>query len=341
MIFSTIARWRSWFVLAFTVAFSLIALGANGATSLLGGGSSFSESLYDAYAPSLAADTGTDIRYLTVGSGPAFRQLGAKTFSFTSTEAPPGPIVFDVLETDQDGLQMVPTGIGGLAIIYNVRGAATDIPISQDVLADIFTGKVNNWQQVSPRLPESDIRVVVRDDFAGANYVISQFLNEVTDGEVEVRPGPRWWRDIGFNPYAARNLDTGVAAAVATTEGSIGYVQLGYALEKNLETARIENRQGNFVRPTLETIEMAAAQAQYDEDFLTSGLVNPEAGYPIVGLNWMVMYKDQADPSIASGLKQVASWILTEGQDVNASKGFAPIAPEVAQRALQAVNQNL
>ena len=341
MFFSAIARRRSWLVLAFTVAFSLVALGANSATSLLGGGSSFSESLYDTYAPALLDDTGNDIRYLTVGSGPAFRQLGAKTFSFTSTEAPPGPIVLEVLETDQEGLQMVPTGFSCLAIIYNVRGAATDIPISQAVLGDIFTGKINNWQQVNPRLPESDIRVILQDGFAGANYIMSQFLNYVTDGAVEVRPGPRWWRDIGFEPYAARNLDMGVAGAVATTEGSIGYVQLGYALEKNLETARIENAQGRFVRPTLASIERAAAQAEYDDNFLTTGLVNPAEGYPIVGLNWMVMYKDQADPTIADGLKEVAAWILTEGQALNKAAGFAPIAPEVAQRALQAVNQSL
>lgn len=341
MIFSAIARRRSWLVLALTVAFSLVAFGANSATSLLGGGSSFSESLYDAYAPALVEDTGTDIRYLTVGDGPAFRQLGAKTFSFTSTEAPPGPIVFDVLETDQDGLLMVPTGIGGLAIIYNVRGAATNIRISQDVLADIFTGKINNWQQVNPRMPELDIRVVVRDDFAGANYVISQFLNNITNGAVEVRPGPRWWRDIGFKPYAARNLDTGVAGTVATTEGSIGYVELGYALEKDLETARIENAKGQFLSPTLKTIEEAAALAEYDENFLATGLVNPEGGYPIVGLNWMVMYKSQTDASIASGLKEAATWILTEGQKINESQGFAPIAADVAERALQAVNQNL
>ena len=341
MIFPAIARRRNWLALALSVALSLIAFRADSDTSLLGGGSSFSEPLYNAYAPVLAQDTGTDIRYLTVGSGPAFQQLGAKTFSFASTEAPPGPIVFDVLGTTQEGLQMVPTGIGGLAIIYNLRGAATDIPISQKTLADIFTGKLNNWQQVNPRLPEQDIRIIVRGDFAGANYILSEFLNNVTGGEVEVRPGPKWWQDIGLKPFAARNLDTGIAASVATTDGAIGYVQVGYALERNLETARIENALGNFVRPGLPAIERAASLAEYDDNFMPTGLVNPQGGYPIVGLNWMVMYKDQDSDSTATSLKAVADWILTTGQTLNPDQWFAAIDPDVAAMARAAVDRNL
>jgi phosphate transport system substrate-binding protein len=341
MIFRAIARRRNWLILALTVAFSLITLRADSSTSLLGGGSSFAESLYSTYAPAFAEDTTDEFRYLAVGDAPAYRQMQARVFSFTSTDARPGPGILEILQTDQAGLQMVPTGIGGLAVICNLRGAANEIAISRDVLAGIFTGNINNWQQVNPRLPDLDIRLILRDDFSGANYVLSQYLNAITEGEVEVRPGPRWWQDLNVQPYLSRSLDAGATAAVASTEGAIGYVEVGYALAKNLETAKIENSQGQFISPSLDSIAQSAALAKYDENFFAEGLVDPAEGYPLVALNWLAMYKDQPDEATAAGLKSMVTWVLTEGQKLNESVGFIPVPADVAQQAIAAVNRNL
>jgi phosphate transport system substrate-binding protein len=351
MIFSAIARRRTWIALALSVAFVLVAFRADSATSLLGAGSSFVESLYDGYIPQLQQDTGIRVRYLTIDSGPGFRKLGDKVTNFASSDFyPEGNEGQRLLRLDQVpglALQRIPVATGGIAIIYNIGASGdqgsstTDLRISRDMLARIFTGEVTNWQQVNASLPNLDLRVVVRCDVSGSNYILSQYLSNVPNSGVEKFPGPKWWQNVGLKPFAARELDSGVTAAVALTEGSIGYVQLGYALDKNLPTARIENASGQFVAPTLSTIEAATANLEYDEDFNATGLENPAVGYPIVGMNSVFVYKRQDKAETTEALQKAVEWMLTKGQSLNADLGYGSIPDDVAERAIEAINRNL
>ncbi|MGA1410596.1 MAG: PstS family phosphate ABC transporter substrate-binding protein [Prochlorotrichaceae cyanobacterium] len=350
MIFSAIFRRRNWLALFLTVAFSLIALQADGATRLLGAGSSFAEPLYDQYFANLKDKAGLNVRYLTIGSGQGFRQLGDKVTSFASSDFyPQGEEGQRLLRLDQVPgleLQIAPVALGGVAIIYNINSTGdnglspTDVKISREALAGIFSGEITNWQQVSPQLPSLTIKPIVHCDVSGANYILSRYLEAVTDGQIEKRPGPLWWQEAGLDPYAARTLDDGVAAAVASTEGAIGYVQVNYALEKNLETARIENSLGRFVKPELVYVQRAADTIEYD-NFRPVGIEDPAIGYPLVGINAIYYYNRQDTTETAEGLNTMLAWMLTDGQELNESYNYLAVNPEIAQLALSNLQQNL
>ena len=347
MFFSTIARRRNWFALAIAVAFSLIAFQADSATSLLGAGSSFAEPLYRDYFSQLDSERDINVRYLTIGSGQGFRQLGDKVTDFASSDFyPQGEEGRRLLRLDQVSdleLQMAPVAMGGIAIVYNLSAtgdnglAPSDVRISRETLAGIFTGQITNWQQVSADLPNLSIKPVVWCDVSGANYILSRYLEAVTDGAIEKRPGPIWWQEAGLNPYAARTLDDGVAAVVASTEGAIGYVQVNYALANNLPMARIENAQGRYISPSLDTIQSAIDTIEYN-NFQPVGISDPQEGYPIVGLNALYYYNRQDDAETLEALQSMISWILADGQDMNRSKGYLPVANEVKERALTMLN---
>lgn len=350
MIFSAILRRRNWLALFFTVAFSLIALQADSATRLFGAGSSFALPLYTEYFANLQEKADLNVRYLSIGSGQGFRQLGDKVTNFASSDFyPQGEEGQRLLRLDQVSdlsLQIAPVALGGVAIIYNINSigenslSPTDVKISRQTLAGIFTGEITNWQQVSADLPNLEIKPIVHCDVSGANYILSRYLEAVTDGKIEKRPGPIWWQEAGLDPYAARTLDDGVAAAVASTEGAIGYVQVNYALQNNLNTARIENSLGRFVKPDLVYVKRAVETIEYD-NFRPVGIADPTIGYPIVGINAIYYYNRQDTAESVAGLTTMLEWILTDGQALNEQYNYLPVDPTIAQQALENLKQNL
>lgn len=350
MIFSAILRRRNWLALFFTVAFSLIALQADSATRLFGAGSSFALPLYTEYFANLQEKADLNVRYLSIGSGQGFRQLGDKVTDFASSDFyPQGEEGQRLLRLDQVSdlsLQIAPVALGGVAIIYNINSigenslSPTDVKISRQTLAGIFTGEITNWQQVSADLPNLEIKPIVHCDVSGANYILSRYLEAVTDGKIEKRPGPIWWQEAGLDPYAARTLDDGVAAAVASTEGAIGYVQVNYALQNNLNTARIENSLGRFVKPDLIYVKRAVETIEYD-NFRPVGIEDPAIGYPIVGINAIYYYNRQDTAESVEGLTTMLEWILTDGQALNEQYNYLPVDPTIAQQALENLKQNL
>ena len=343
MIFSAILRRRNWLALFLTVAFSLIAFQADSATRLFGAGMSFAEPLYTEYFNNLKEKAGLNVRYLSIGSGQGFRQLGDKVTNFASSDFyPQGEEGQRLLRLDQVSdlsLQIAPVALGGVAIIYNLSATGenglvpADVKISRETLAGIFSGQVTDWQQVSADLPSLPIKPIVHCDVSGANYILSRYLEAVTSGEIQKRPGPIWWQEAGLNPYSARTLDDGIAAAVASTEGAIGYVQVNYALANNLNTARIENALGRFVKPDLIYVKRAAETIEYD-NFRPVGIEDPSIGYPIVGVNAIYYYNRQDTADTVEGLTTMLDWILTDGQALNEDYNYLAVDPAIAQKAL-------
>ena len=350
MFFSAILRRRNWLALLFTIAFSLVAFQADSATRLLGAGSSFAEPLYNQYFAEIENQADINIRYLNIGSGQGFRQLGDKVTHFAGSDFyPQGEEGQRLLRLDQvDGLnlEIAPVALGGVAIIYNIRSVGenglvpTDVKISRDTLAGIFSGEITDWQQVAPNLPSLSIKPIVHCDVSGANYILSRYLEAVTDGAIEKRPGPIWWQNAGLEPFAARTLDDSIAAAVASTEGAIGYVQVNFALEKNLDTARIENSLGRFVKPELIYIERAAETIEY-EGYRPVGIEDPDIGYPILGINALYYYNRQDSEETANALSTALEWMLTDGQALNEQNNYLKVDPDIAQRSLENLKNNL
>ncbi|NEP02959.1 MAG: phosphate ABC transporter substrate-binding protein PstS [Symploca sp. SIO2E9] len=321
-------------VVAATLTSTTIALAtvAASAQSLRGGGASFPELLYERYNQEYEQETGERFKYTAIGSGGGIRLFTNQALDFGSSTLIPTPIEENQME---DGLLMVPTGGSAVAIVYNLKDVTTDVRISREQLAKIFTGKISNWKQVNSRYPDRKIQVVVRSDSSGSTFILTKYLRKISDGKIAASREPDW----GFDLFATRPQDSGVAGEVRRTDGAIGYVQAGVALQNNLPVARLENQSGRYVRPTLEETKKALANIKFNEDFTSEEINDPEDGYPLVGLTWLLVNKKYLNPTVLEKTKELLNWILTKGQDFNEDVGYTRIPEDIANQVIETADQ--
>jgi ABC-type phosphate transport system, periplasmic component len=237
----------------------------------------------------------------------------------------------------KDGLLMVPTGGGSIAIVYNLEDVTADVKLSRDQLAQIFTGKIANWNQVDSRFPNKKIQVVVQSDSSGTTLTLTKYLRKITGGKIEATRAPNW----GFQVFAALPQDSAVAGEVRRIDGAIGYVQTSFARQNNLPTARIENRAGRYVEPTLPETEKALANIKFNDDFTTGDIDDPEDGYPLVSLSWLLFYEKYPNETLVQANKNLLTWILTKGQGFNRELGYTKIPENVANKVIETANNEL
>ena len=304
------------------------------AQSLRGAGASFPQPLYERYQVEYERETGKKFKYTDVGSGGGIRLFINKSVDFGSTTLIPTPIEQNQME---DGLLMVPTGGGALAIVYNLKDVTTNVKLSRDQLAKIFTGKISNWQQVNPRFPNKEIQVVVRSNSSGTSFILSKYLQEITNGKIAASRKPNW----GFEVFSGHPQDSGVAGEVRRIDGAIGYVQANVAQKNNLPVARIENQSGRYVRPTLEETKKAFANVKFKEDFTTEDINDPEDGYPLVSLTWLLFHKRYPNQDTVTASRELLTWILTKGQNFNEELDYTKIPENVTQKVIESANNEL
>ena len=309
---------------------------------LNGAGATFPAPLYQRYFQEFGRDSGIQVNYQAVGSGAGIRQVIAGTVQFGGTDA---------YMTDEqraqvaEGVILVPTAGGAVAVVYNVPGAS-NLRLSSAVLPDIFAGQISRWND--PRiaadnpgvnLPDLPIRSVVRADSSGTTSIFTNHLSTISPyfrGRVGASTAPRWTT----NPIRG-NGNPGVAAQVQRTAGGIGYVEYAFAKQNNLQTALVQNRNSReFVAPSLETAQVALAGVEFDENFRAANS-DPRSGYPIVGITWLMVYENYSDPAIEAAVGRMVDWVLTEGQQINNELDYTRIPEAVAAEARQAVDAAL
>ncbi|MDJ0693341.1 phosphate ABC transporter substrate-binding protein PstS [Mastigocoleus sp. MO_188.B34] len=301
------------------------------AQSLRGSGASFPEPLYKRYQTEYERETGKKFKYTDVGSGGGIRLFINKSVDFGSSTFIPTPIEQNQME---DGLLMVPTGGGALAIVYNLKDVTTNVKLSRDKLAKIFTGQISNWQQVNPRFPNKEIQVIVRSNSSGTSFILSKYLQKITNGKIAASRKPNW----GFEVFSSHPQDSGVAGEVRRIDGAIGYVQVNVAQTNNLPIARIENQSGRYVRPTLEETKKALANIKFQEDFTTENINDPEDGYPLASLTWLLFRQRYPNQDTVTASKELLTWILTKGQSFNEELGYTKIPENVTQKVIESIN---
>jgi phosphate transport system substrate-binding protein len=175
---------------------------------------------------------------------------------------------------------------------------------------------------------------VVRADGSGTTFVFVNHLSAVSSyfkGRVGVGTAPKWTT----NPLKGRG-NAGVAAMVQKTPGSIGYVEQSYAEKNKLIVAQVQTKKGEWLAPSLEATNKAIASLRLPDNFrVFNG--DPDEGYPITGLTWMMIYRRYDSPEKAAAVRKWVEWVLTEGQELNDDLDFARIAPNDVQRVLQVV----
>ncbi|NEP50148.1 MAG: phosphate ABC transporter substrate-binding protein PstS [Moorea sp. SIO3C2] len=305
------------------------------AQSFTGAGATFPEPLYRRYFREYQQET-TDVKlkYSAIGSGGGIRRFLNQSVDFGASNVIPTPVERNSMKR---GLLMVPTAGGSLAVVYNLQGITTDVKLSRDTLGKIFSGQISNWKQVNSRLPNRKIQVVVHSGTSGTSFIFTKYLNEITNGRIRPSRKPNW----GFKVFSSVPGNGPVASEVKRIDGAIGYVPASYAKQLNLPMARLENQAGRYVKPTVDQANKALANVQFNDDFTIENIDDPEEGYPIVGITWLFVYEKYPKPELAQGVKDLINWILTEGQDLNEDLQYTRIPEDVANRAIEAVNNNI
>ena len=273
-----------------------------------------------------------ELNYQSIGSGGGIRQVTNRTVFFGATD---GPMTEDQLRAAPGRILHFPTVLGADVPVYNLAGVSTQLKFSGSVLADIFLGKIRKWNDpaiggLNPgvKLPPTDITVVHRSDGSGTTYIWVDYLAKVSSEwkqKVGVNTSVNWPVGVGGKG------NEGVAGLVKQTPGSIGYVELIYALQNQISYGMVQNLAGNFVAASTESVTAAAAGAAQEmpADFRVSITNAPgEAAYPISSFTWLLLYEDPEDKAKAQIMVDFIKWALTDGQKFARELGYAPL-PQV------------
>src|SRR6185437_15658049 len=168
--------------------------------------------------------------------------------------------------------------------------------------AGIFLGTVTEWndpllQKENPgiSLPAKRIVAVHRSDGSGTTRVFTDWLSATSPAW---RAGPGAGMSVDFPTGLGAKGNEGVAGQVASTPGTIGYVELVYAVQNKLPYAAVRNGAGAFVTATAASIAAAgeASLASMSDDLRVSAVAAPgEAAYPITAYTFVVLYAEQPD----------------------------------------------
>lgn len=311
--------------------------------TLNGAGATFPAPLYERYAREVRKRfPDLRINYQAIGSGGGIRQTIAGTVDFGGSDA---AMTDSEIGRVKNGVILVPTAGGAVSVVYNLPGV-NNLRLSRETLPAIFSGQITNWNDPKIRadnpgvnLPNQPIRFVVRADGSGTTFIFTNHLSAISPyfrGRVGTSTAPRWNLP---NVLSGRG-NPGVAALVNRTPGAIGYVEYSFATQNNLRSALVQNRTGQFIAPSLQTANAALASVTFPDNFRTF-VDDPAQGYPIVGLTWMMVNRQYANPAKADAVRRWINWVLTDGQKINPEMNYTSIPPAVVNRVLQTVNNNV
>jgi len=313
---------------------------ASSGVALTGAGATFPYPLYSKWFNAYADSTGVKINYQSIGSGGGIRQLSEQTVDFGATDAPMSDA--ELAKAKGGPILHFPTALGAVVITYNLPGVTSPLSLTGDVLAAIYQGQITKWNDariaaLNPgvALPATDILVVHRSDGSGTSYVFTDYLSSVSPAWAQ-KPGKG--KELQWPVGLGAKGNEGVAGQVRQSPGAIGYVELAYANQTKMPTARIRNASGEFVAPTIQSVTAAAAGAASklpdSTDYRVSIVNAAGAGaYPISSFTWIIVYQNQTDAAKKQKLVDFLKWALTDGQAMEAPLDYAPL-PEAMRTAL-------
>jgi len=309
-----------------------------------GAGSTLAAPVYQQWGSNLKSK-GITLNYAAVGSGAGVAQWTAGTADFGASDPSLQPADKKAAEKKGAPVQ-IPTVLGAITISYNVSGLDKGLKLDGKTAADIFLGKVKNWNDPEIKslnaginLPSKPIQVVHRSDESGTTKGFTTFLSAYS---------PEWKSKVGADKTVKWPTGTGakgnagVAAAVKQADGAVGYVEEAYALQNNFTFADVKNKSGKFVTPSLESTTAAADGVTIPADLGYSAIDSPNAtAYPIASQTFIDVYKDMCKAGIKQDAAQrivaFLNYGLDGGQDVAKQLSYAPIPSGLLSKSKAAV----
>jgi phosphate transport system substrate-binding protein len=287
-------------------------------------------------------DPNVQINYQSIGSGGGIRQLLAGTVDFGASD---GPMSDDQLKEAKFKILHFPTVLGAVIPIYNVAGVSGELNFTQKAVAGIYLGTITKWNDPEiagansgVKLPAADIVVVHRADGSGTSYIFTDFLAKVSDDwKNKVGKGTSVQWPVGLGGKG----NEGVSGLVKQTPGSIGYVELIYAVQNGITFGKVQNASGKFVKADLAGVTAAAAAAakEMPDDFRVS--ITNQSGptvYPISSFTWLLIPAQISDASKRDAIKGFLKWMLTDGQGYNEGLAYARLPKPVIEKELKAIS---
>lgn len=321
---------------AFAALLLLCSASAGLAQKLNGAGATFPNPIYSKWFSEYSSQhPGVQINYQPIGSGGGIRQVTTGTVDFGASD---GPMTDQQLAESKTKILHIPTVLGAVVPIYHVDGVSAELKFSPDVLAEIFLGKITNWSdpRISKdnpgvKLPSESINVVHRADGSGTTYIFTDYLSKVSK---EWSSGPGKGTAINWPKGIGGKGNEAVAGMVRQMNGTIGYVELIYALQNKIPFGYVKNAAGSWVKGSIQGVTNAAASVkQMPADYRVSITNAPgKDTYPISSFTWLLVPAHTQDAAKAKVIKDFLVWMLDRGENEAASLYYAPLPKAVADK---------
>jgi len=297
-----------------------------------GAGATFPYPVYSQWAYKYNRLKGLKLNYQSIGSGGGIAQIQKRTVDFGASDAP-----LKRAELDQSGLVQFPMVLGGVVPVLNLQNVKSgELKLTPQILSDIFLGNIKNWDDPKIRkmnegvkLPKTDITVVHRADGSGTTWIFTNYLDKVSS---------EWHQKVGAEKAVSWPVgvggkgNEGVAAYVKQIDGSIGYVEFAYALQNQMNVAKLQNKAGKFMLPTIDSFQAAAASADWGNapGFYMVLTDQPgETAWPITGASFILIYKDQPNRKLIKEMLEFFDWCYRHGADIAKQLQYVPMPQNV------------
>jgi phosphate transport system substrate-binding protein len=326
---------------------ALVALPLPGQTTLNGAGATFPNPMYSKWFSDYhKLHPDIQINYQSIGSGGGIRQVTEGTVDFGASDMPMTDGQLTEAQTKlKTKILNIPTVLGAAVPAYNIPGVKGEVKFTPEALAGIFLGRITKWNDkaitsANPgvNFPDKDIVVVYRTEGSGTTFIWTDYLSKVS---------PEWKSKVGSNASVKWPVgmggkgSEGVAGSIRQLQGSIGYVELIYAVQNNIAYGSVKNSAGNFVKASLESVTAAAASAaKMPADFRVSITDAPgKDAYPISSFTWLLIPEQSKDAAKGKILADFLNWMVTDGQKMTTALSYSPLPDNVAQKVKEASKQ--
>ena len=323
-----------------TAGLLVLAMSGAQAQKLTAAGATFPYPIYSKwFSEYSSAHPGVEVNYASIGSGGGIAQVTKGLVDFGASDMPMND---DMLSSSPVKLVHIPTVLGAVVPVFNVPGVK-DLRFSPDVLADIYLGKISNWNDgriakdnPGAKMPDQKIIVVHRSDGSGTSFIWTDYLSKVSKdwaGGPGKGSSPSWPVGVGGKG------NEGVAGLVRQLPGAIGYVELIYALQNHMTFGAVQNAAGNFITASIEGVtEAAASVKQMPADYRVSITNAPGANaYPISSFTYLLVPLKGTNQTNRTVLKDLLSWILKSGEGQVSALSYAPLPDALIEKELKTV----
>ncbi len=294
---------------------------------LQGRGASFPGPLYKAWIADYNAKTGEKVNYTPTGSGDGIKSIQKRMVDFAGSDKP-----LKAKKIKKDKLYMFPAVVGSIVLSYNIPGVKDgELKLSEKAIAGIFSGATQYWDDatitaVNPdlKLPHEKITVAVRADKSGTTYNFTYYLSKLDDKAFKASKKPKWKANI-----VAGKSNSGVSATIQQTKYSIGYIEYSYKQKLNLPAAQVENKEGQYILPTLASFQDAAKYATWtpDNDFYALiAYPDGKTSYPIVAATFILLPAEKEDTNKA--VTKFIDYAYTNGDKIATDLGYVALPKE-------------